>query len=216
MAQTQIEMLIEVIGDKEIAEKVNSNLGEFMIPKGKFNEVNQKLKTLETETNSEIVTLRQQLAERDGELENIRTANMTEIEKIQHQLKQATENLAKRDFDNNKLEAIGVLTKAGLDEAQIEKIVNTHVTEDAEKSRLAIDLFVDVLSTKTNAAEQAAKDELFKKDTKIDDIGETPKTTNEINFERFTGMSIQERTELFETQPEVYQEFRNKQINNTQ
>lgn len=204
-------MLNEVIGDKEIAEKVNSNLGEFMIPKGKFNEVNQKLKALETETNSELVTLREQLAERDGELENIRTANMTEIEKIQHQLKQATENLAKRDFDNNKLEAVGVLTKAGLDEAQIERIVETHVTEDADKSKLAIELFVDVLSTKTNAAEQAAKDELYKQDTKVDDTGETPKVDTELTFERFKGMGIGERTELFTEQPDVYREFTQKE-----
>lgn len=204
---TLLEKLTEITGSTDIAEKVNSSLGEFMIPKGKFNEVNEKLKTLETETNLETKELRKQLAERDNELENIRTANMTEVEKIQHQLKQATENLAKRDLENNRLEAVNTLAKAGLTDEEIEKIVNVHVSEDAERTREAIGLFVDVLTTKTGAAEQKAKEEIYKKDTDFDDGGDTPRVDTELTLEKFRGMNLQQRTEIYTNQPEVYQEF---------
>lgn len=204
---TLLEKLTEITGNTDIAEKVNSSLGEFMIPKGKFNEVNEKLKTLETETNLETKELRKQLAERDNELENIRTANMTEVEKIQHQLKQATENLAKRDLENNRLEAVNTLAKAGLTDEEIEKIVNVHVSEDAERTREAIGLFVDVLTTKTGAAEQKVKEEIYKKDTDFDDGGDTPRVDTELTLEKFRGMNLQQRTEIYTNQPEVYQEF---------
>lgn len=204
---TLLEKLTEITGSTDIAEKVNSSLGEFMIPKGKFNEVNEKLKTLETETNLETKELRKQLAERDNELENIRTANMTEVEKIQHQLKQATENLAKRDLENNRLEAVNTLAKAGLTDEEIEKIVNVHVSEDAERTREAIGLFVDVLTTKTGAAEQKVKEEIYKKDTDFDDGGDTPRVDTELTLEKFRGMNLQQRTEIYTNQPEVYQEF---------
>lgn len=204
---TLLEKLTEITGSTDIAEKVNSSLGEFMIPKGKFNEVNEKLKTLETETNLETKELRRQLAERDNELENIRTANMTEVEKIQHQLKQATENLAKRDLENNRLEAVNTLAKAGLTDEEIEKIVNVHVSEDAERTREAIGLFVDVLTTKTGAAEQKVKEEIYKKDTDFDDGGDTPRVDTELTLEKFRRMNLQQRTEIYTNQPEVYQEF---------
>lgn len=197
---TLLEKLTEITGSLEVAEKVNSSLGEFMIPKGTFNALNAKLKLAETET-SEVRSL---LAERDSELEKIQTANMSEVEKMQHQLEKMQSKIYEQEFDNNKLAATSKLVKAGFGEVEIEKIVNAHVTDDADKTNAAIDLFVSVVSSKTEEARESTKKEIYKEDTKFDDKGDHPSNIADLDVETFKKMDALSRNKLFVENREEY------------
>lgn len=200
ITMTLLEKLTEITGSLEIAEKVNSSLGEFMIPKGTFNALNAKLKLAETET-SEVRSL---LAERDSELEKIQTANMSEVEKMQHQLEKMQSKIYEQEFENNKLAATSKLAKAGFGEVEIEKIVNAHVTDDADKTNAAIDLFVSVVSSKTEEARESTKKEIYKEDTKFDDKGDHPSNIADLDVETFKKMDALSRNKLFVENREEY------------
>lgn len=202
-----LEMIIAALGETEltneqIAENINSKLGQFMIPKGTFNELNEKYKVLNNETNG----LRTTLTEKELELENIATANMTEQERLQHDLTKAQEQIAQHALTTNRLNATNKLQKAGFDETEIESLIEAYVTDDSSKTDLLIDTLVKTIGDKVSAGVKARENELLNNSTEIDGQTETSEP-GDITKEQFAKFDITQRGKLFKEQPDLYNEL---------
>lgn len=147
-----MDFLKEKLGDKydEFAEligdmKLKIDDGEHMIPKSRFDEVNTKYQDLKVK-----------LEEREAK-------KMTEEEKLQAALEEAEE--VKKDYQREiaKMGAMKIFVNAGLEEEQYETLLDTIVSEDAEKTAELAENLVGVISSKQTEAEKRVKADLIKK-----------------------------------------------------
>lgn len=204
-----LETIVAELGNTEleasqIAENIQAKLGQFMIPKGVYNALNEKYKLQTDETNE----LRTTLSNKELELENIATANMTEQERMKHDLDKANQLIAQKTLESNKLNATNKLQKAGFTDVEIENILKTYVTDDETQTNNLIDVLVSTIGSRVEASVQDKVDAMLEESTRVD--GQTEPGGNKvITIEQFRKLNIQDRQKLFTEQPEVYAQLTN-------
>lgn len=117
----------------------------------------------------------------ETEYNKLKDADLTDAEKIQKALKDA--EASKLDFTkkSNKLDVEKILVAAGLTEEDYKDLIDTLVSDDAEKSKAAATAFAGLVSKQKEAAVQKTKEELMdgtktpggednKEDEKTDDV----------------------------------------------
>lgn len=102
-----------------------------------------------------------QLREDSEAYKKLQDANLTDAEKIQKALQDAES--AKLDFakKSNKLDVEKILVAAGLGEEDYKDLIDTLVSDDAEKSKAAATAFAGLVSKQKEAAVQKTKEELM-------------------------------------------------------
>ena len=152
------ETLKGIVGDEEVASKVQSALGEFMIPKTEYAKVRDLVKT------------------KDSELEQLRVANMNESEKLQHELAKA--QALQKDFSikTNRLEAEKLFVSAGLSLDDYGSILDNSVSDDKDKTLSIVNGIVNVLAKEKESVANRTKEELINK-TKKPEQGTNPNGT---------------------------------------
>jgi hypothetical protein len=138
-----LEKLVEVIGDEGKAKEVQSALGEFMLPK------------------TEYAKLRDQLKERETELESIRTSSMSEKEKFEHELAKAQNIQKEYSIKTNRLEAATLFTQAGLSKEAYETLLDKAVSEDRDKTLGLVNDFIGLLGKEKETVANKTKQELI-------------------------------------------------------
>ena len=152
------ETLKGIVGDEEVASKVQSALGEFMIPKTEYAKVRDLVKN------------------KDSELEQLRVANMNESEKLQHELAKA--QALQKDFSikTNRLEAEKLFVSAGLSLDDYGSILDNSVSDDKDKTLSIVNGIVNVLAKEKESVANRTKEELINK-TKKPEQGTNPNGT---------------------------------------
>lgn len=138
-----LDKIKELVGDEALASKIQSSLGEFMIPKTEYAKVRDKAKDLETL------------------LEQNKISSMSEQEKLQHELEK-TQALQK-DYASklNRVEAESLFVKAGLSVEDYGGLLDQTVSENKEKTLSVVSGFVDLLTKQKEAVASKTKADLM-------------------------------------------------------
>ena len=205
---TLLEKLNELLSNQASAEDIQSALGEYMIPKGTFNKVNEENKTLKLkieELNGNVSTL-------SGELETLKTANMNEQELLQHKLEQYENQIREHAIEKNRLSAENKFVSAGFEKEQYLPLLQQLVSEDAEKTLSLVDGFLALTNAKVEESKKAQLDDLLDKGTELPK-GDSNNGEGEITLEQFRNFTASERTALYNDNNELYQELSNAEKN---
>lgn len=102
-----------------------------------------------------------QLQDDSAAYKKLQDANLTDAEKIQKALQDA--EASKLDFTkkSNKLDVEKILVAAGLTEEDYKELIDTLVSDDADKSKAAATAFAGLVSKQKEAAVQKTKEELM-------------------------------------------------------
>lgn len=105
--------------------------------------------------------LLKQLQDDSAAYKKLQEANLTDAEKIQKALQDAES--AKLDFTkkSNRLDVEKILVAAGLGEDDYKNLIDTLVSDDAEKSKAAATAFAELVSKQKEAAVQKTKEEMM-------------------------------------------------------
>lgn len=205
---TLLEKLNELLSQEASAEDIQSALGEFMIPKGTFNKVNEENKTLKTT----IEDLKGNITSLNGELETLKTANMNEQELLQHKLEQAEQQIKNHAIEKNRLSAENKFVSAGFEKEQYLPLLQQLVSEDSEKTLSLVDGFLALTNAKVEASKKQQLDELLDKNADLPK-GDSNNGEGEITLEQFKNFTALERTELYQNNNDLYQELSNAEKN---
>jgi len=137
------EKLVEVVGDEEVAKKVQSALGEFMLPK------------------TEYAKIKSSLTEKEKELESLKLASMDNDQKLQHELAKAQAIQKEFGIKTNRLEAEKAFVEAGLTKDVYEDILEKSVSDDRERTLSLVNGFVGILSKEKENVANRTKEELI-------------------------------------------------------
>lgn len=154
-----LETLVEIVGDEGKAKEVQSKLGEFMLPK------------------TEYAKVRDQLKEKELELENIKVANMNEKQKIEHELAKAQAIQKEYSIKTNRLEAEKLFVGAGVAKEDYENLLVDLISEDGEKSLKLVNNFISVLGKEKQTVADKTKQEIIDK-TKTPQAGDDVNPSN--------------------------------------
>lgn len=199
---TLIEMLTKALGgDEELAIEIQSKLGEFMIPKNKFNEVNEENKTLKADANKHEL----KVTELNDRIEELETSNLSEQELIQHQLDKAHEQIKNNKIEKNTLMAENKFVTAGFSKEEYQSLLATVVTEDEQATMEVVDGFITLAGAKSKEAEKKLKESLLGNQDLPD--GDKPKI---VTKEEFDTWSYPQRFELSQSNPELYKQLINE------
>jgi len=97
----------------------------------------------------------------ETEYNKLKDADLTDAEKIQKALDDAA--AAEKDFTrkSNKLDVEKILVAAGLSEDDYKDLIDTLVSDDAERSKAAATAFASLVSKQKEAAVQKTKEEMM-------------------------------------------------------
>ena len=157
---TLLEKLVEVLGDEEIAKKVQSSLGDYMLPKTEYAKVRDALK------------------EKEAELEKIRLSSMDNEQKWQHEMTKAQAIQSEFNVKTNRLEAEKLFVGAGLSQQVYQDILDKSVSEDKDRTLGLVNGFIGILGKEKEIIANQTKENLLnstKKPETPDNI--SPKTT---------------------------------------
>ena len=135
-------------GDK--ADAINKLLAELTIPKDKYNELNEKLKTAND-----------QLGSKTKEFDDYKKSKMTDEEKKKAESEEMASQLLQYKMDLNRLEVERVFAGAGLKEEDYKPILPNIVGNDRESSIASANAFINILKSNTEKVEQATKQSLL-------------------------------------------------------
>lgn len=158
-----LEKLVEVVGDEEVAKKVQSAVGEFMLPKPEYAKIKEALSL------------------KEKELEEIRLASMDNEQKLQHELAKASALQKEYAVKTNRLEAERVFVEAGLSSSDYGDILDKSVSDDKERTLSLVNGFVGILSKEKEAVASRTKEELINS-TKKPETGDALDETKPIKI----------------------------------
>ncbi len=102
-----------------------------------------------------------QLREDSAAYKKLQEANLTDAEKIQKALQDAEASKAEFAKKSNKLDVEKILVAAGLVEEDYKDLIDTLVSDDAEKSKASATAFAGLVSKQKEAAIQKTKEEMM-------------------------------------------------------
>jgi len=144
-----------------------------------------------------------ELAKVKKELKDLQETSMTADEKLKAELDKATNAQLTYAKELSKLRAKEIFVSAGLTEADYNPILDAVVSEDEETTKARAKSMVDLIAAQKTAAEKALRAELLK-GTPKPPAGEVGGT---ITKEQFDKMGWKERTELKQTNPELFKQL---------
>lgn len=171
---TVLERITEIIGDQKIAQEVLD--AGIMIPVEKFNTKLDEIKDLKEKIDGANKTHAQVLQEKENELYEYKTSQMTEEQKNQAEIERLNGLIEQSTVKQNRAEGVARLAKAGFkDEDEINKLVETMVTADTAKSMANLDTVIGIRTKVLESArEEVEKDLLAKQQGGKGDNAEPP------------------------------------------
>lgn len=159
---TVLERITEIIGDQKIAQEVLD--AGIMIPVEKFNTKLDEIKDLKEKIDGVNKTHAQVLQEKENELYEYKTSQMTEEQKNQAEIERLNGLIEQSTVKQNRAEGVARLAKAGFkDEDEISKLVETMVTADTAKSMANLDTVIGIRTKVLESAREEVEKDLLAK-----------------------------------------------------
>lgn len=151
------EELVKILDNAELgssgdkADAINKLLAEVTIPKDKYNELSEKLKSANDQLNSKTT-----------EFDEYKKSKMTDEEKKNAEKEDLTKKLHQYQMDLNRLEVEKVFESNGLKEDDYKDILPNIVGSDRDSSIASANAFIKILKNNSEKVEQATKQSLLK------------------------------------------------------
>lgn len=194
------EKISEVLNDETLetieskVDKLAKELALLVVPKDKYNKLSERVNNLESE-KAELQTKYDALEEQNLTTEELK---IKELEKIEKQKKELS-------IEKNKIKAESMFNKAGIDEKQIETLLDKVVSDDETKTVELTNSFIEILSTKIEETKKQVTTDLLN-GTKKPDV-KTDEGIKSISLDDFKKMSYGEKKNLLLTDKEKYNEL---------
>lgn len=156
------EDLIGLVGDEAKVDEVLKTVGGVMLPKDQYKKATEENKALKEE------------------IEKARTASMNSEDLLKHKIEEAENTKREFGIKSNKLEAEKQFVKAGLTQEVYGDLLDSVVSDDAEKTQSLVNKFIGVLGKEKEQVANKTKESLLnqtKKPDSPDNITEKPITT---------------------------------------
>lgn len=156
------EDLISLVGDEAKVDEVLKTVGGVMLPKDQYKKATDENKTLKEQ------------------IEQAKLASMNAEELLKHKIEEAENKYKEFGIKSNKLEAEKQFVKAGLTQDVYADLLDSVVSEDAEKTQSLVNKFIGVLGKEKESVANRTKDSLLnqtKKPENPDNIVDKPLTT---------------------------------------
>lgn len=178
---TVLEKITEIIGDQKIAQEVLE--AGIMIPVDKFNEKLEEIKGLKGKLTTVEDNHKKALQEKENELYEYKTSQMTEEQRNQAEIERLNGLIEQSTIKQNRAEGTARLAKAGFtNEDEINKLVETMVTADTEKSMANLDTVIGIRQkVLEDAREQVEKDLLAEQQGGRGDNADTPPPADDMD-----------------------------------
>jgi uncharacterized protein with gpF-like domain len=153
------EDLLGLIGDEAKVDEVLKTVGGSMLPKDEYKKAKDEIKVLKDEN------------------EKAKLASMNSEELLKHKVEEAENKYREYGIKTNKLEAENAFVKAGLTREVYGDLLETVVSDDAEKTLSLVNKFIGVLSKEKESVESRTKENLLnqtKKPETSDNIEDKP------------------------------------------
>lgn len=137
------DKLKEVVTDEEVLKKINSIVGESMIPKTEYAKAKEQVKS------------------KDEELVKIRESQMTNEELLKHKLEEVEQAKAELQIKNNRVEAKALFVAAGIKEEDYNDLLETTVSSDRERTLGLVKKFIAVVDKEKSLTESKTKESLL-------------------------------------------------------
>lgn len=170
------EELVKILDNAELgssgdkADAINKLLAEVTIPKDKYNELSEKLKSANDQLNSKTT-----------EFDEYKKSKMTDEEKKNAEKEDLTKKLHQYQMDLNRLEVEKVFESNGLKEDDYKDILQNIVGSDRDSSIASANAFIKILKNNSEKVEQATKQSLLK--TTPTPVGGSSSTKTSSNLE---------------------------------
>lgn len=127
-------------------------------------------------------------------------ANLSATEQAEKKLKEQMDLLASRESElskrENGIKATEMFTNAGVPKEAYEKLIGNFVTGDFETTKTNVEMFIDVFNTTKSGLETKLKTELSNVTP--------PEVGGSTGGKKFKDMTVAERTELKEKNPDAF------------
>lgn len=149
------EELVGLVGDEGKVDELLKVVGANYLPKDEYRKAKDENKALK------------------DEIEKSKLASMNSEELLKHKLEEAEQS--KRDYGikSNKLEAERAFVNAGLSKDVYNDLLETVVSEDAEKTQLLVNKFIGVLGKEKESVANKTKESLLNQTKKPDNPDNT-------------------------------------------
>ena len=196
---TLLEKLNELVANGATAEDIQSSLGQFMIPKGEFNKVNDENKTLKTQVS----VLEGNVSELNTQMEVAKTSTMNEQELLLHKLQQAEGLIKSHTTQTNRVKAENSFITAGFSEEEYKDLLEQVVSDDSSKTQSLVDGFIKLSG---NRAKQATDDKVNSLLAKNNELpkGDKLNPSTDISLDAFKAMTLTERSQMLNDNPDAY------------
>lgn len=201
------EKIIEILKDESLttpeekSEAIAKGLATLVIPKDKFNSLSEKNKALESEKES--------IA---NELEELKTKTMSEEEKKTKEQEKFEKQRKELSLELNKIKAKEIFKDANIAEDKVEELLGKVVSDDEAKTLELANSFASILKTNTENAKKEAETGLLE-DTPKPAVKAKANGNQATTIEDFVKMSYSEKKQLFESNPDQYNQLTEQEIN---
>lgn len=155
------EELVGLVGDEAKVDEVLKLVGGVMLPKDQYKKATDENKTLKEQ------------------IEQAKLASMDSEQLLKHKIEEAENKYREFGIKSNKLEAEKAFVKAGLTQDVYSELLDTVVSEDAEKTQSLVNKFIGVLGKEKESVANRTKESLLnqtKKPDNPDNIEQKPIT----------------------------------------
>lgn len=195
------EKIKEILSEKEIenvdevVDEIAKGLATLVIPKDKYNDLSEKLKTANSEKEA-IQTELDELKNQNLSDEEKRTKEQADFEKKTKQL----------SIELNKVKAKEIFKEANIDDEKIEELLGKVVSEDEKTTLDLANSFAEILKNKVEATKKETETDMLDNMAKPN-VKTKPNQPKEITKEDFLKMSYSERKDLYFSDKELYEKL---------
>jgi len=156
------EDLLGLIGDEAKVDEVLKSVGASMLPKDEYKKARDEIKVLKDEN------------------EKAKLASMSNEELLKHKVEEAENKYREYGIKTNKLEAENAFVKAGLTREVYGDLLETVVSDDAEKTLSLVNKFIGVLGKEKEQVANKTKESLLNQTKKPENSDDTEKKPTQI------------------------------------
>jgi hypothetical protein len=144
------EELVGLVGDEAKVDEMLKVIGANMLPKDEYKKAKDENKSLKEQ------------------IEQAKLASMNTEELLKHKIEEADLRSKEFGIKSNKLDAERQFVKAGLTPDVYGELLDTVVSEDAEKTQTLVNKFIGVLGKEKESVANRTKEDLLNKTKKPD------------------------------------------------
>ena len=186
---------LELENVDEIVDNIAKEVALLTVPKNKYNDLSDRLKTVQTEK-----------ATVESELEELKTQNLSDEDKRKKEQEDFEKKTKELSIQLNKAKAKEIFKDAKIDDEKIEELLEKVVSVDEKNTLGLANSFVEILKTKVDDTKKETETDLLE-NTPKPNVKTQPNEPKKYSKEDFIKMSYSEKKKLLSEDKEQYNQL---------